>query len=234
MRREIMHDLAGYDSGLPHTADLLIWLRAAAKGSVGRVNGPDQGYYRVHGANMHLTDFGDVLTDLRERRKTFETFISTDISDHPRQEYLLRLVHRALAVESVRWAIRSHDLAQDGWQELMQTYGDIATTLWPEISSTRLWSRYRRRASQGHVDGLTGCSSRPIGSCATSCDGGAGAGSAHEDRAGHLGEHWALRRSNGHSSQALSSQSAGTRQLVRRHRGGLSEGIEHARLAGHP
>jgi len=154
MRREIMHDLTGYDSGLPHTADLLIWLRAAARGSVGRVNGPDQGYYRVHGANMHLTNFGDVLTDLRERRKTFEAFISTDMSDHPRQEHMLGLVHRALAVESVRWAIRSHDIGQDGWQELMQIYGDIATTVWPEISSTRLWSRYRRRLSQAPVGGL--------------------------------------------------------------------------------
>jgi glycosyltransferase involved in cell wall biosynthesis len=154
MRRDVMNDLGGYESRLPHTADLLIWLRAATKGSVGRVNGPDQAYYRVHGQNMHLTDFAEVSTDLRERCKTFDTFINTDLANHPRQQYMRRLVHRALAVESLRWAIRSHDDAEDNWQHTMQTYGDIAVSLWPEITTTSLWVRFRRRTAADHVGTL--------------------------------------------------------------------------------
>jgi len=148
MRREVMRELGGYDSALPHAADLLIWLRAAAMGSVGRVNGPDQAYYRVHGMNMHLTDYAGVVTDLRERRRTFETFLSGDLAGHPRCQHLRDLAYKALAVESLRWAIRTHDLVEDDWRESMKVYEDVALSLWPPIKSTVLWHRYRRRTSE--------------------------------------------------------------------------------------
>ena len=32
---------------------MVLWMQAAARGDVGRVNGPAQALYRVHGANMH-------------------------------------------------------------------------------------------------------------------------------------------------------------------------------------
>ena len=109
MRRSVMDQLGGYDPRFPHTADLLIWLRAAALGNVGRVNGPDQGYYRVHGNNMHLTDFGSVLTDVDERISTFDTFLSEEVADPVARARLRKVVHRAIAVECLRWAIWTLD-----------------------------------------------------------------------------------------------------------------------------
>jgi len=154
MRRAVMDDLGGYNQALPHTADLLLWLQAAAKGRVGRVNGPDQAYYRVHGANMHLSDFSSILSDFQERVKTFDYFLTTDLSEHPEQQRLLARVHRALAIESVRWAIWFHDQAADNWRETMETHGDLALSLWPGITSTSLWRRYNRRRSGQNASDL--------------------------------------------------------------------------------
>jgi glycosyltransferase involved in cell wall biosynthesis len=78
MRTSLMRELSGYDAGLPHSADFLLWLRAAARAQVGRVNGVDLAYYRVHGGNMHSSRFGGVMTDLGERWRAFETFFSAD------------------------------------------------------------------------------------------------------------------------------------------------------------
>ena len=45
---------------------------------IGRVNGPDQALYRVHGANMHLTTYaGWLITDLRERAHDVRACCST-------------------------------------------------------------------------------------------------------------------------------------------------------------
>src|SRR5439155_24814472 len=51
-RTRMYKTLGGYRPELPHTADVDVWLRFAAHGSVGRVDA-DQAYYRVHGNNMH-------------------------------------------------------------------------------------------------------------------------------------------------------------------------------------
>jgi glycosyltransferase involved in cell wall biosynthesis len=72
MRTKTMHELVGYDHRLPHAADFLMWLRAASRVSIGRVNGVDQAYYRFHGHNMHMERFPGALRDLRERHLAFE------------------------------------------------------------------------------------------------------------------------------------------------------------------
>ena len=56
MRRDALQQVGGYDPRLPHSGDLDMWLRTAARWDVGRINGPTQALYRVHDANMHLTD----------------------------------------------------------------------------------------------------------------------------------------------------------------------------------
>lgn len=145
MRRSILDQLGGYDAGFPHAADLYLWLRAATLGSVGRVNGADQALYRVHGQNMHLTAYAGVATDLEERRKTFDRFVENDLADHSDREHLGRLARRALSREAVRWAIRAADLAEVGWPQLVDRYGEQATATWPEIRRTRLWRRLQTR-----------------------------------------------------------------------------------------
>ncbi len=81
MRGSTMRELVGYDARLPHAADFLLWLRAAARGSVGRINGADQAFYRIHGANMHVERYAGLFLDLKERRSAFE-ILFTDDKDH--------------------------------------------------------------------------------------------------------------------------------------------------------
>lgn len=146
MRRSVMDAIGGYDASLPHTADLLVWLQAAARGDVGRVNGPDQGYYRVHGENMHLTTFGSTLTDLVERRRAFDLFVEKDLAGHPDQARLRGLAYRALATDSLRWTVHAQDKAIPGARALAQEHLDLARELWPEVVRTSLWRRSGRRS----------------------------------------------------------------------------------------
>lgn len=76
VRRAAWAEVDGYDPRLPHSADLAAWLRVAARWDVGRVNGEVQAHYRVHGDNMHLTSWSGALTDLEERRLTFDLFLA--------------------------------------------------------------------------------------------------------------------------------------------------------------
>lgn len=78
VRRTAWERVGGYDTRLPHSADLAAWLRLAAGWDVGRVNGSVQAHYRVHGANMHLTTWVGALTDLRERRLAFDLLFAEE------------------------------------------------------------------------------------------------------------------------------------------------------------
>ena len=97
IRRKTMDALGGYDPSLPQAADMMLWMRAAALGNVGRINGPDQAFYRVHGGNMHLTDFSGAATELRERAKVFDTFFATDGSRLPNAGRMGTAARKALA-----------------------------------------------------------------------------------------------------------------------------------------
>jgi glycosyltransferase involved in cell wall biosynthesis len=69
MRASALADAGGYDDRVPHAADMLLWYRTAATWGVGRVNNAAQALYRVHGSNMHLTQFAGMLRDLTEQRE---------------------------------------------------------------------------------------------------------------------------------------------------------------------
>ncbi|BCW73391.1 glycosyltransferase [Arthrobacter sp. NicSoilB8] len=109
LRRSVMDRLGGYRPDMPHSADMELWLRAADLGSVGRVNGNVQAFYRVHGLNMHLTDFGGGLADIQARRHVFEDMAGVPGSALDRQPGLLRMARHALAVEAVRAANQALD-----------------------------------------------------------------------------------------------------------------------------
>lgn len=154
MRRSLLDELGGYEPTLPHAADLFLWLRAAGRASVGRVNGCVQALYRVHGANMHLTDYSDVLSDITQRFETFELFLSGDYRHHARRTRCLELARQGVALEAVRWGIFAHDHHQTDWPDTMARHGDFARSAWPRITSTSIWRRFRRRQDQEFVSSL--------------------------------------------------------------------------------
>ena len=69
VRTSIQHQVGYYRPELPHSGDLEMWLRIADISDVGRVNGVDQAYRRLHGASMMTTGYGTLLRDLEERVK---------------------------------------------------------------------------------------------------------------------------------------------------------------------
>ncbi len=104
MRREALEQTDLYDPRLPHSGDFDMWLRTAARWDVGRVNGPVQAHYRVHESNMHLTTYQGWVTDLVERRRTFQILFDERAADVPEVQALRPVAARALALEARRRA----------------------------------------------------------------------------------------------------------------------------------
>jgi hypothetical protein len=104
MRREALAQTDFYDPRLPHSGDFDMWLRTAARWDVGRVNGPVQAHYRVHEQNMHLTTYAGWLTDLVERRRTFQLLFDERAPELPEVQALRPVAMRALAREARRLA----------------------------------------------------------------------------------------------------------------------------------
>lgn len=78
VRTSLQIAIGGYRKELPHTGDLEVWLRLAARGAVGVIDAV-QAIKRFHGRNMQLDYLQDPLGDLNERLAAFETFFG----EHP-------------------------------------------------------------------------------------------------------------------------------------------------------
>ena len=156
MRAVAYRELGGYEPRLPHAADFFLWMRTAARWDVGRVNGADQAYYRVHGNNMHLTSFSGVITDLRERRNAFEYFLAVDHSLLSNPAEMRELANKAMAGEAVRLATASIDGNCPDFVAANE-FTDEANSLDPLVSRYLRWSHYRRahkRATSGSGPGI--------------------------------------------------------------------------------
>jgi hypothetical protein len=137
MRREALDQTDGYDPRLPHSGDFDMWLRTAARWDIGRVNGPAQAFYRVHDANMHLTEYAGWLTDIEERHRTFDILFDERIEpDRGELSELRPLAARTLAREASR---RGHHALRDtpgsaGIEAAVALRG-LATRLDPTVGS---------------------------------------------------------------------------------------------------
>jgi Glycosyl transferase family 2 len=155
MRTSLYRELGGYEADFPHAGDFLMWLRAAARADVGRVNGPAQAYYRVHGQNMHLTSYAGVVTDLEERRRTFRRLFEEDGESLHDVARLQKLADLGMAREAMRLAIAVVDSA-DPQIGLGMQFAAVAKELDPRIDRTLAWQHYdtsRSRLSAGRRRG---------------------------------------------------------------------------------
>lgn len=158
MRTSVLRQLGGYEPGLPHTADLFLWLGAATMADVAYIAGPDQGYFRQHGANLSVVRFGGPTDDIDHRRQAFELFAAR-FADRlppgaqPRDDAARALGDEALA-RACLWLDRGPRAGDDP-----TALAALAHELWPAIAGTRQWRAYehslarwrsgrRRRVSQ--------------------------------------------------------------------------------------
>jgi hypothetical protein len=107
MRTEAVLSVGAYSATLPHSGDLEYWLRAAASWDVGRINGPVQAYYRVHGANMHQTHFSAAAVDLRHRLDAFRVLEDPRFPCSPeKRAKQLQRAKRALSKEAAQLGLQ--------------------------------------------------------------------------------------------------------------------------------
>jgi hypothetical protein len=139
VRTSVQKELGGYRPDLPHTADMELWLRFAARASVGVV-AADQALKRMHSQNMQLQFLGTSLGDVRQRRSAFEVFFAGRGARLPGRERLERRARGNLALEAF-WA------ANEAFEtvELSRSEELIAFALEtdPGLRSRPEWSRYR-------------------------------------------------------------------------------------------
>lgn len=72
-RTSVQKAVGGYRAALPHSADMEMWLRFGAQGSVARIDAV-QAVYRKHSTNMSDAYFGEDWGDYWHRKATFDLF----------------------------------------------------------------------------------------------------------------------------------------------------------------
>jgi len=144
IRRSALEQVGGHDARVAAASDLHLWLRLASVGSVGRVDGPVQGLYRVHGSNMHSTMHGGFWRDLQARSDAFRLFLDEHGDRLPDAEACRGAILRTLSRDAVRLVRR----AAEGRIELevpAERLLEFAQDTDPEITSTAMWRRLRDR-----------------------------------------------------------------------------------------
>jgi hypothetical protein len=155
VRTSVLKAIGGYDSSLPHTADMLFWLRCAARGPVARIDA-DQAYKRMHGQNMQVEFVDRVLPDLRQRLAAVEAFAANDGHLSNDSTNLVAMARKAVASEAFWAASRAFDRGEgEQCDQLL-----AAASQWDaSLPSSRAWSRltWKRRLGSHFWQGI-----RPI------------------------------------------------------------------------
>jgi Glycosyl transferase family 2 len=148
MRSSVQRAIGGYDSELPFSGDLEMWLRAASVGSVGRVNGAPQAYYRVHDRSMQRTIYTGFLNELEGRLAAFEKVLAGPSARLDRGEELFAQARRSLAVAALKRVRVAFD---NGRSELepIDDYVAFAEVVWPQVRTLRLWRATQRLVTTG-------------------------------------------------------------------------------------
>lgn len=148
MRTSVYRDLGGYEPRLPHSADFFLWMAAATRGAVGRVNGSDQAFYRVHGNNMHLEQFAGAYTDMRERRKAFELLFADHADRLPDPARFQATVRRGLARDALVLTCRAYDRSDEALLQHATELMEFAAETDALVRDTPLWRACARRVDR--------------------------------------------------------------------------------------
>jgi glycosyltransferase involved in cell wall biosynthesis len=144
IRRSALVRAGGWQPGLEHGDDLNLWLRLAAAGDVGRVNGPHQGCYRIHDASMLRTKFAGLLNDMYARRKSFDLFFADARTALADGRTLQAAFHRTLAAEAIDHVCAAYD--NGTWATTpVEDFIAFAAETYPQFTEFRQWRVLQRR-----------------------------------------------------------------------------------------
>jgi hypothetical protein len=137
MRTSVLREIGEYHAHLPHAADFEMWMRAATVSDIGYVGGADQAYYRIHADNMHHSAF-NVLADLSERLRSFDTIVSERSGLLVDPGSMRDAAHRALSREALGHAVSAYARGVAD-REPVDDYAAFALKTWPEARHLGEW-----------------------------------------------------------------------------------------------
>ncbi len=137
VRTSVQHEVGYYDPALPATGDIDMWLRIASVARIGRVNGADQAYRRLHPASMMQTQFAGVVVDTTERMRAYEHHLATRAEGGTSQ--LREVMNRRAIQEVLGWArtgARAGTLDRADLEAAMRFAAEID----PEVAHSHEWA----------------------------------------------------------------------------------------------
>jgi glycosyltransferase involved in cell wall biosynthesis len=148
IRRSTLQAVGEFNVALAHTYDFEMWLRLAAVSNVGRINGVDQGYYRVHPDSQQHTVNAGILIDIVGRRDAFLSVLSSMEDRLPEAPQLEATVRRRLAQEALDRVCMAYD--RDRVDLVLEDkLVDFAFTTFPKAPELPQWRSVQRRRQRG-------------------------------------------------------------------------------------
>jgi len=148
MRTAALRESGPVREDLPHTSDLHTWLKLAALGDVGRVNGPVAGYYRVHDQSMQRTVHSGRVLDYNGRRDAFDAAFAGPVGELPDAARLHDAARRALAAAALERACRAYDRGRTD-EEPIDDLVAFALETWSQTRTLPQWAALERRRVLG-------------------------------------------------------------------------------------
>ena len=150
MRTEALRQALPIRADLPHTSDLHLWIQLASCNDVGRINGPVQGYYRVHDNSMQRTMHTGQLFGLRARRDAFDAVFAGEAGALSGAEELHASARRAIAAEALDRASHAYDRGRaSADDEPIAGFVEFAIETWPAASELPEWTALESREAVG-------------------------------------------------------------------------------------
>lgn len=151
VRTSLQRAVGGYRPDLPHSGDLEMWLRLAARMDVGVVTNVDQALYRVHRQSMSRTEFSSAISDLEQRFRAFEVFFDSSSEHLQNPDRLRRQAAQATARRAFWRASRLRVQPDAEAREAAEALAEFALTISPEMIDSAegrawRWSSSRRPA----------------------------------------------------------------------------------------
>ena len=143
VRASVHKAVGGYNAALPHTADLELWLRIAARSSVVYVEAV-QAVKRSHSVNMQLAYTSTAAVDIAERRAAFESFFR--LCPAAATERRRRAMLTAAGREAF-WA--AAHLFEGGDTAACDRLLDLSVDCSSDITTTPEWGRMRWKRRLG-------------------------------------------------------------------------------------
>lgn len=146
VRTSLQHQVGGYDSRLPHTSDIEMWMRLALYADVGYIRA-DQAYYRLHDSNMSSA-YAAPLPSLQQRRRAYEVFQEHAGDRLADGERLSQIVHIRLANQALLAATRAYDSGRTDQVPVDELIA-FAFECWPAASSLNSYRSLQLRRRIG-------------------------------------------------------------------------------------